>query len=126
MPSKIVDLSARSKIIRDEPFHVHFWECTPKEYLAQLKSPRQFLEKMGVAIPADCRIETTIENHDQLEKTTRGFAAANGTIICNVGGGNVARGVYRIVSYAHDHSSIAKFKKKLLHSPDEEQVAAKR
>ena len=126
MPSKIVDLSARSKIIRDEPFHVHFWECTPKEYLSQLKSPRQFLEKMGVAIPADCRIETTIENHDQLEASTRGFAAANGTIICNVGGGNVARGVYRIVSYAHDHSSIAKFKKKLLQSPDEEQVAAKR
>lgn len=126
MPSKIVDLSARSKIIRDEPFHVHFWECTPKEYLSQLKSPRQFLAKMGVEIPADCRIETTIENHDQLEKHTRGFAAANGTIICNVGGGNIARGVYRIVSYAHDHSSIAKFKKKLLHSPEEEQATAKR
>ena len=125
MPSKIVDLSARSKIIRDEPFHVHFWECTPKEYLAQLKSPRQFLTKMGVEIPANCRIETTIENHDQLEAATRGFAAANGTIICNVGGGNVARGVYRIVSYAHDHSSIGKFKKKLLHSPEEEQVTGK-
>lgn len=126
MPSKIVDLSARSKILRDEPFHVHFWECSPKEYLLQLKNPRKFLAKMGVDIPADCRIETTIENHDQLEASTRGFAAANGTIICNVGGGNIARGVYRIVSYAHDHSSIGKFKKKLLHSPEEEQVTAKR
>ena len=126
MPSKIVDLSARSKILRDEPFHVHFWECNPKEYLSQLKNPRQFLAKMGVEIPANCRIETTIENHDQLEASTRGFAAANGTIICNVGGGNIARGVYRIVSYAHDHSSIAKYKKKLLHSPEEEQVTAKR
>lgn len=122
MPTKIVDLSARSRIIRDEPFHVHFWECTPKEYLAQLKNPRQFLAKMGVEIPSNCRIETTIENHDELEKSTGGFAAANGTIICNVGGGNVARGVYRIVSYAHGHASIAKFKKKLLHSPEEEQV----
>jgi hypothetical protein len=42
---------------------------------------------MGIDIPARCRIETTIENHDWLEEHTRGFAAANGTIICNVGGG---------------------------------------
>jgi hypothetical protein len=80
---------------------------------------------MGVEIPKDCRIETTIENHDWLEEHTNGFAAANGTIICNVGGGNIARGVYRIVSYAHDHSSIGKFKKKLLHSPEEEEVTRK-
>lgn len=126
MPTKIVDLSARSRIIRDEPFHVHFWECTPREFLSQLKSPRKFLEKMGVDIPADCRIETTVENHDQLEKLTKGFAAANGTIICNVGGGNIARGVYRIVSYAHDHASIGKFKKRLLHSPEEEQAGGKK
>ena len=126
MPSKIVDLSARSAIIRDEPFHVHFWECSPKEFLAQLKNPRKFLTQMGVELPANCRIETTIENHDWLEEHTRGLTAANGTIVCNVGGGNVARGVYRIVSYAHDHSSIGKFKKQLLHSPGEEQVTAKR
>jgi hypothetical protein len=126
MPSKIVDLSARSKIIRAEPFYVHFWECTPKEYLNQLKDPRKVLEGMGIKIPSNCRIETTIENHDWLGQHTRGFAAANGTIICNVGGGNIARGVYRIVSYAHDESSIGKFKKDLLHSPEEEEVAAKR
>ena len=127
MPSKIVDLSARSQIIRDEPFHVHFWECTPREYLTLLKSPRKVLAQMGIEIPADCRIETTIENHDWLEANTRGFAAAaNGTIICNVGGGNIARGVYRIVSYGHEHATIGKFKKKLLHSPEEEQVKAKR
>ena len=122
MPSKIVDLSARSAIIRDEPFHVHFWECSPKEFLSQLKNPRKFLTQMGVEIPANCRIETTIENHDWFEE----HAAARGTIVCNVGGGNVARGVYRIVSYAHDHSTIGKFKKQLLHAPEEEQVKAKR
>ena len=33
MPRKIVDLSARSNIIRQEPFGLHFWECSPKEYL---------------------------------------------------------------------------------------------
>lgn len=125
MPTKIVDLSARSRIIKDEPFHVHFWECTPDEFLSQLKNPRQFLEKMGVEIPGDCRIETTIENHDQLGKLTNGFASANGTIICNVGGGNIVRGVYRIVSFAHDHASIGKFEKRLLHSPEEEQVGGK-
>lgn len=122
MPSKIVDLSARSKIIRDEPFYVHFWECTPREYLAFLKNPRRVLVEMGIDIPKQCRIETTIENHDWLGEATQGFAAADGTIVCNVGGGNVARSVYRIVSYAHDHSAVGKYKKTLLHSPDEEQA----
>ena len=117
MPSKIVDLSARSEIIRDEPFHVHFWECTPNEYLKYLGNPRDFLKNMGVIIPEGCRIETTIENHDWLGKNAPGMQAANGTIICNIGGGNIAREVYRVVSYGHDHSSIAKYKKELLHSP---------
>ena len=110
MPTKIVDLSARSEIIRDEPFDVHFWECTPQEYLSFLRSPNRTLEKMGIKIPKECRIETTIENHDWLEQHTGGFTRDNGTIVCNVGGGNVARSVYRIVSYAHDHSSIGAFK----------------
>jgi len=121
MPKKIVDLSARSEIIRDEPFHVHFWECTPKEYLEYLREPHSFLKAMGIEIPADCRIETTIENHDWLGQHAHGFAADNGTIICNVGGGNVARAVYRVVSYGHDHASIGKFKKDLLHRPDDQQ-----
>ncbi len=117
MPSKIVDLSARSEIIKNEPFHVHFWECTPDEYLQYLGDPRGFLAKMGIKIPADCRIETTIENHDWLGQHAPGLKSENGTIICNVGGGNIARAVYRVVSYGHDHSSIGKFKKDLLHEP---------
>ena len=66
MPTKIVDLSARSEIIRDEPFHVHFWECTPREFLKYLGGPRAFLESMGIKLPSNCRVETTIENHDWL------------------------------------------------------------
>ena len=85
MPSKIVDLSARSKIIRDEPFHVHFWECTPKEFLAQLKNPRKFLTKMGVELPADCRIETTIENHDWLEEHTSEAPPGTHVAVAGVG-----------------------------------------
>ena len=124
MPTKIVDLSARSEIIRDEPFHVHFWECTPGEYKRFLGEPRGFLAKMGIVIPKDCRIETTIENHDWLGANAPGLASSNGTIICNVGGGNVARQVYRVVSYGHDHSTVGKFRKKLLHGVDEQQVGA--
>ncbi|WP_197422876.1 hypothetical protein [Burkholderia sp. ABCPW 14] len=121
MPTKIVDLSARSEIIRDEPFHVHFWECTPDEYLEYLSHPRAFLSKIGINIPDDCRIETTIENHDWIGQHAPGLKSANGTIICNVGGGNVARAVYRVVSYGHDHATVGKFKKQLLHAEDEQQ-----
>lgn len=120
MPAKIVDFSARSKVFRDEPFYGHFWECTPAEYLDFLKNPRKELQKIGIRIPANCRIETTIENHDWLGAHARGFASDNGTIICNVGGGNIARAVYRIISYGHDHSTVGKFKKRLLHSPRRE------
>lgn len=121
MPTKIVDLSARSEIIRDEPFHVHFWECTPSEYLSYLGNPHDFLASMGIKIPKDCRIETTIENHDWLGEHAPGMKSNNGTIICNVGGGNVARSVYRVVSYGHDHSSVGAYKKDLLHKENEQQ-----
>lgn len=122
MPTKIVDLSARSEIIHDEPFHVHFWECTPDEYLEFLGDSRGFLKKMGIDIPVDCRIETTIENHDWLCEHAPKFKRVPGTIICNVGGGNVARQVYRIVSYGHNESTVGHFKKNLLHTPDQQQV----
>ena len=123
MPAKIVDLSARSEIIKDEPFGLHFWECQPKEYLEYLRDPRSFLAAMGIKLPKGCRIETTIENHDWLSDNTRKLAAANGTIICNIGGGNVAvaRNIYRVISYAHTHDAIGKFKKDLLHAPNEQE-----
>ena len=122
MPRKVVDFSARSEILRQEPFHVHFWESTPDEYLDFLREPRRQLAELGIDIPDDCRIETTIENHDWLGAKTGGFASDDGTIICNVGGGNVARTVYRVVSYAHDHESIGRYDKKLLHAPEEQQA----
>jgi len=122
MPSKIVDLSARSRIIRDEPFHLHFWECTPAEYLDFLCHPRKTLTGMGIEIPEDCRIETTIENHDWLEARTDGLRASGGpVIICNTGGGNVGRAVYRIISFAHVHEDIGKYEKKLLHGEDRQE-----
>ena len=56
MPRKIVDLSARSNIIRQEPFGLHFWECSPKEYLVSVAKPhfatqdRDFSGEMGAVL----------------------------------------------------------------------------
>jgi hypothetical protein len=126
MPRLIVDLSARSEIIREEPYDLHFWEMTPREALAFLRDPRKMLSQIGIQIPAKCRVETVIENHDWISEATGGFAKANGTIVCNVGGGNVARDVYRISMYGHRHEDVGRFRKKLLHSPDEQEQRAKR
>jgi hypothetical protein len=117
MPSKIVDFSARSRIIYDEPFHLHFWELALDDVLLFLRDPRTELKKMGIELPKDCRIETTIENHDWLSEHTGGLTSANGTIVCNIGGGNVAKNYYKVSMYAHDHASIGHFEKQLLHDP---------
>ncbi len=121
MPRKIIDFSARSQIIRDEPFYLHFWESTPQECLLFLKNPRAELRKMGIDLPSDCRVETTIENHDWLSAHSGELTKANGTIICGTGGGNVAKNYYKVSFYAHDHSAIGHFKKQLLHQPHEEE-----
>ena len=120
MPAKIVDLSARSEIIKDEPFGLHFWECEPKEFLEYLQDPRAFLAGMGIKLPRRCRIETTIENHD--------WIARNTSNLTQNGGGNVgiARDIYRVISYGHTHESIGKFRKTLLHKPSEQERASGR
>lgn len=125
MPTKIVDFSALSPIIRDEPFHLHFWESSPKEVLRFLKDPRAELRKMGLELPASCRVETTIENHDWLSEHSGRFARDNGTIICGTGGGNIAKTYYKVSFYGHTKQTIGKFKKQLLHSPEEGEVKRK-
>ena len=116
MPRKIVDFSAISDIIRDEPFYLHFWESSPREVLALLRDPRAELSKMGIQLPAACRIETTIENHDWLTQHSKRLAADNGTIICGTGGGNVAKNYYKISLYAHSKATVGKYtgRKRLL------------
>ena len=128
MPSKIVDLSARSEIIRNEPFGLHFWECNPAEYLEYLRDPRAFLAGMGIKLAKDVRIETVIENHDWISTNTDKMRKSDGPgIVCNTGGGNVgiARKIYRVISYGHTEEDIGKFRKRLLHSPNEQERAAK-
>ena len=122
MPGKIVDLSACSSIIRDEPWDLHFWESTPTEILDFLRNPRAQLEEIGIRLPDECRIETVIANHDWLAKQTRGLSAEaddGPIIICNVGGGNKAFNFYRITLYAHRDADVGKFEKELLHAPEE-------
>ena len=127
MPSKVVDLSARSKHIREEPWHLHFWEVSPKEAVAYLRDPRGFLGAMGIELPTDCRIETVITNHDWLSQAAgladrREEESDNGPIIvCNVGGGNVAVNFYRVTMYAHHVDDVGRFEKTLLHDESEEE-----
>ena len=121
MPRKIVDLSARSEVIRDEPWHLHFWESTPSDLVAFLRDPRGQLKEMGVEIPDDCRIETTLQNHDWISGKSDGLAASDGPIIiCGVGGGNVAVDVYRVAFYGHDESEVGRHEKRLLHDPEQQ------
>jgi hypothetical protein len=63
MPTNVVDFSALSEIIHDEPWQLHVWELTPAEYVEQMKNPRKF-EKMGVELPENCPIMTEMLNHD--------------------------------------------------------------
>jgi hypothetical protein len=126
MPRKVVDFSARSDIIRDEPFHLHFWEASPREILRYLRDPRGELGKMGIELPQDCRIETTIENHDWLSAKTNALAANNGTIVCNIGGGNVAKTVYRVSIYGHEEADVGKHRKALLHGPEDQERLGRR
>jgi hypothetical protein len=62
----IVDLSARSRVIYDSPLNLHYWELTPEDAVTFLNNPYSELEKMGISLPHQCRIETTIENHNDL------------------------------------------------------------
>ena len=125
MPTKIVDLSARSEVIRQEPFSAHFWECTPLEFKAFRGRPRKFLQDMGIALPDECRIETTIENHERLGEEAANFDGEGDEVICNLGRGDIGQNIYHVTSYTRDKAAAGQVRKKLLHKPDREQVRQK-
>jgi hypothetical protein len=102
MPNRVVDLSALSQDVRKQPFSVHFWECTPNEYQRFLWNPRAFLEQIGIRLPPECRIETTIENHDWIGERSDGMKPRTDTLICNIGGGDLRRSVYRIICFGRE------------------------
>ncbi|MDQ7957029.1 MAG: hypothetical protein REJ24_10735 [Rhodocyclaceae bacterium] len=124
MATHIVDLSARSEVLRNEPFSAHFWECTPSEYKAFLGRPREFLRGIGVELDPGCRIETLIENHDRFSDRVPDFDGDSDEVICSLGRSNAANDAYRVVSYARDRNP-KKVKKHLLHKPGRERVKDK-
>lgn len=113
MSKKIMDLSDRLEVIRDDPFQVHFWECTPTEYQRFLWNPRAFLRQIGILLPRSCRIETTIENHDWIGERSDKLESQDGAIICNMGGGDVSGSVYRIMSFGRPPAKLKKAKKRV-------------
>jgi len=122
MPRKVVDFSARSQIIAAEPFMLHFWESTPSEIMRFLVNPRDELREMGIELPDDCRIETTIENHDWISATSRGFTDTDtSVIVCNTGGGDVGKSYYKVSIYGHREHDVGRYEKAPLHSPDEQE-----
>lgn len=125
MPTKIVDFSARSEVIRAEPFNAHFWQCAPAEFQAYLGRPREFLRRLGIAVPQECRIETTIENHDWLGDEAPDFESENDIVICNIGSGGARRQLYRVLSYVQDKAVASEAGKPLLHKPNRQKVKEK-
>jgi hypothetical protein len=122
MASNVVDLSAVSEIIRDEPWQLHFWELTPREFSEQIANPRSFISKIGIHLPAECNIILEVVNSDWIADRTEGLAKDDGVVVCNVGGGNTAIASYRITSYGHMKEEVGKHEKTLLHSPTEKKV----
>jgi hypothetical protein len=70
VPRNIVDLSARSEIIRQEPWNLHFWECTIEEYLEFIKNPREFVSEMGIKVPENCRIGSLLIQEKAANRTS--------------------------------------------------------
>jgi hypothetical protein len=86
-----------------------------------MKTPRKFIERMGIDLPENTPIVTEMLNHDFLAAQTE--AADTPPIkVCNMGGGNTGIAAYRITSYAHLESDVGRFNKKLLPSPEEKKV----
>lgn len=124
MPTNIVDFSACSSVIYEEPWYLHFWECTLEEYFEFLKKPEEFiLKKVGINLPDNLRIETVVINHNFLEKLTPSPSPSPspspGPIICNIGHGGGDMAFYRVTSFLHTSDDIGKFKKSLLHNPSD-------
>lgn len=117
MSNKVVDLSARSRVIHDGPLLLHYWELTPAEAQAFLVSPRAELEKIGVVLLAGCRIDTTVENHDKLG----GQPGTGLTVLCQ-GTGHVGATHYKVSMHAHVRAAGEAYKKDLLHDRSEQSL----
>lgn len=123
MPTHIVDLSARSELFRNQRLVSHAWLATPADVAAFLRSPRSELKKLGIRLPAECRVETVIQNHDWLTGHTDGLQGAGRiTVFCR-GEGDGAT-FYRVSLFA-SKATEAPVPRTLLHEPDEQERPAR-
>jgi hypothetical protein len=124
MPAHVVDLSARSRIVRSQGFLCHAWVATPEEVLAFLVDPRVELKKLGIHLPSACRLETVLENHDWLTGHTGGFERKGRVSVLCRGEGD-GQTFYKVSLFA-SKSVGAIETRPLLHAPDEEERSVHR
>ncbi|HWH94857.1 MAG TPA: hypothetical protein VNT03_13440 [Baekduia sp.] len=122
MPRQVVDVSARSRLFREQPLLSHAWVVSPAEILEFLCHPRSELKKMGIRLPSECQIETVLQNHDWLAGRSHGLTDDERICVFARGEGD-GRRFYRVTLYASKNRGAAE--KQLLHRPDEEQRRAR-
>jgi hypothetical protein len=118
MTRQVVDVSARSRIFREQPLLSHAWVATPAEVLEFLKHPRPELKKLGIRLPSDCQVETILQNHDWLAGRSHGLTDEERITVFARGEGDGKR-FYRVTLYA-SKKRRAPSDQPLLHRPDEE------
>ncbi|QLQ36474.1 hypothetical protein [Micromonospora robiginosa] len=119
MPSHIVDVSARSRVLREQPLLSHAWVMTPPEALAYLRRPRSVLRTIGVRLPAECAVETVLRNHDWLTGHSDGLGDSDDVVVYARGDGDGQR-FYRVMLYGGKAARRVP-DRPLLHDPTEEE-----
>lgn len=119
----VVDISARSHLVREQPLLSHAWVATPAEVLEFVRHPRPELKKLGIRLPSDCQIETILQNHDWLAGRSHGMTDGNRLSVFVRGEGDGKR-FYRVTLYASKKREEPP-DQPLLHQPDEEQRRAR-
>jgi hypothetical protein len=120
---QVVDISARSRLVREQPLASHAWVASPAETLEYLRHPRSELKKMGIRLPCECVIETVLQNHDWLAGRSHGLVDDSGLRVFARGEGD-ARTFYKVTLYASKRRDEPP-EQPLLHRPDEEQRRAR-
>lgn len=123
MTRQVVDVSARSRIFREQPLLSHAWVATPAEILEFLRHPRPELKKLGIRLPSDCQIETVLQNHDWLAGRSHGLTDDERLTVFARGEGDGKR-FYRVSLYASKKRREPP-DQTLLHRPEEEQRRAR-
>lgn len=122
MPTHIVDVSARSRVFREQPLLSHAWVATPRELLDYLRHPRSELKRLGIRLPANCTIETDLQNHDWLAGHSHGLE--DDSIAVFMRGEGDGERFYRVSAYGTKAARNGGRERELLHGTGEEERPA--